>query len=118
MTNTQYLIETVTIKVQTMRERMPIALCGVNWPPVAWTTVCSVYRGLVPRSPNTTPSALRTAHWPVRALGVESCADGLIAITPPSCWSAQLRYQENTAKVRRKARRQAPTREFAFNGCL
>ena len=69
MTNRQYLTETVMIKVQTMSERMPMALSGVNWPPVACTTVCSVYNGLVPRSPNTTPKALMLAHWPARRPG-------------------------------------------------
>ena len=36
------LIEIVTIKVHTISESTPSALCGVNWPPVACTTVCSV----------------------------------------------------------------------------
>src|SRR6202035_3554146 len=59
MTNTQYLIEMVTIKVHTISESTPSALCGVNCPPVACTTVCRVYSGLVPKSPNTTPSAAK-----------------------------------------------------------
>ena len=42
ITNTQYLIEIVTIKVQTIRDKMPSALSGVKWPPAAWTTVCNV----------------------------------------------------------------------------
>src|SRR5450759_4257059 len=53
----QYLIETVRISVQTMSERMPSAAGAVNRPPMACTTVCSVYSGLVPRSPKTMPSA-------------------------------------------------------------
>src|ERR1700722_11741331 len=64
MTNRQYLIEIVTIKVQMIRDRMPSALWGVNRPPVACTTVCRVYKGLVPRSPKTTPSALNIAQRP------------------------------------------------------
>jgi hypothetical protein len=34
----------------------------VNLPPMAWTTVCSVYSGLVPRSPKTTPSEASLTH--------------------------------------------------------
>src|SRR5580658_73778 len=64
MTNTQYLIDTVMINVHTTRERMPSAESGVNLPPVACTTVCKQYRGLVPRSPKTTPNALSAAHPP------------------------------------------------------
>ena len=52
------------IKVHTISESMPSALCGVNWPPVACTTVCRVYKGLVPRSPKTTPSAPNMAQRP------------------------------------------------------
>src|ERR1700677_833461 len=62
ITNRQYLIETVMISAHTMSERMPMALAGVNRPPTACTTVCSVYSGLVPRSPNTTPRAASLAH--------------------------------------------------------
>ena len=64
MTNRQYLIDIVTIKVQTINERTPSALCAVNCPPVACTTVCKEYSGLVPRSPKTTPNALKVAHLP------------------------------------------------------
>ncbi len=67
MTNTQYLMEIVTIKVHTISESTPSALCVVNCPPVACTTVCREYRGLVPRSPKTTPSALSMAHRVGRA---------------------------------------------------
>ena len=35
ITNRQYLIEMVTIKVQNISDSTPSALCGVNWPPVA-----------------------------------------------------------------------------------
>ena len=58
-----------------MSERMPIALVGVSPPPMAWTTVCSVYSGLVPRSPKTTPSADNPTHFvgrpAVAAAGIE-----------------------------------------------
>jgi hypothetical protein len=43
---------------------MPSAESGVNLPPVACTTVCREYKGLVPRSPKTTPKALSAAHPP------------------------------------------------------
>src|SRR5258708_23622024 len=74
MTNRQYLIETVTIKVQNTSESTPSAVCGVNWPPVACTTVCRVYKGLVPKSPNTTPSAPKAAQ----DLGCAGCASLII----------------------------------------
>ncbi len=67
MTNRQYLTEMVTIKVHTISDSTPSALCAVNCPPVACTTVCREYRGLVPRSPKTTPNALNVAHRPGRA---------------------------------------------------
>src|SRR5450631_3321439 len=70
MTKAQYFTEIVTISVHTMQDRIPSALCGVNWPPVACTTVCRVYKGLVPRSPNTTPSAAKLA----KRAGCESSA--------------------------------------------
>src|SRR6266851_8906463 len=76
MTNRQYLIEIVTIKVHTISESTPSALCEVNCPPVACTTVCREYKGLVPRSPKTTPNALNVAHRPDRdgwcAAGIDS----------------------------------------------
>ena len=40
----QYLIETVMINVQNISDSTPSALCGVKCPPVACTTVCSVYK--------------------------------------------------------------------------
>jgi len=61
------LMEIVAIKVHTISESTPSALCAVNCPPVACTTVCREYRGLVPRSPKTTPSALSMAHRAGRA---------------------------------------------------
>src|ERR1700692_3083275 len=48
--------------VHTINDKIPSALCGVKCPPVACTTVCRVYSGLVPRSPNTTPSAAKLVH--------------------------------------------------------
>src|SRR5258708_25060494 len=74
MTNRQYLIETVTIKVQNTSESTPSAVCGVNWPAVACTTICRVYKGLVPKSPNTTPSAPKAAQ----DLGCAGCASLII----------------------------------------
>src|ERR1700675_115842 len=62
MTMRQYLIDTVMIRVQNTSDSTPSALCGVKCPPVACTTVCRVYKGLVPRSPNTTPSAPKAAN--------------------------------------------------------
>ncbi len=83
MTNRQYLIETVTIKVQTMSERMPMRTVRRELAAGGLHHGLQVYNGLVPRSPKTTPKALKVAHWPACALGVESRADGLIAITAP-----------------------------------
>src|SRR5258708_31528801 len=79
MTNRQYLIEIVTIKVHTISESTPSALCEVNCPPVACTTVCREYKGLVPRSPKTTPKALNVAHRPDRA---GRCAAGIDSRVP------------------------------------
>src|SRR6185312_3079510 len=72
MTNRQYLMEMVRINAHTINERMPRALCGVNCPPAACTTVCRQYKGLVPRSPKTTPSALKEAQPPGWVLGPDS----------------------------------------------
>src|ERR1700731_3439669 len=84
MTNRQYLIEIVTIRVQAISESTPSALCAVNCPPVACTTVCREYKGLVPRSPKTTPNALSIAHRPGgagwRAAGAGSRVEG-VAVT-------------------------------------
>src|ERR1700691_3436683 len=82
MTNKQYLIEIVTINVHTISESTPSALCAVKWPPVACTTVCNVYNGLVPRSPKTTPSAPNIAHRPGGAAWVDSSPGEWVAIKP------------------------------------
>src|ERR1700733_12200493 len=82
MTNRQYLIDTVMINVHTTSERMPSAESGVNLPPVACTTVCKEYRGLVPRSPKTPPKALSAAHRPGCAGWLDSRLGERSAITP------------------------------------
>src|SRR5271167_3198353 len=79
----QYLIETVMIKVQNNSDSTPSALCGEKCPPVACTTVCSVYKGLVPRSPNTTPSAPSAAHCEGRAARADSLLELLFVMAPP-----------------------------------
>ena len=69
ITNKQYLIEIVTMSVQTISDSVPSAPARVKWPSIACTTVCRVYNGLVPRSPNTTPSAASIAHRKGRPRG-------------------------------------------------
>ena len=64
ITKTQYFTEMVMISVQTISDSTPKPNSGVNDPPAACTTVCSVYSGLVPRSPNTIPKALRRTKAP------------------------------------------------------
>src|SRR5258705_13994011 len=46
----------------TMEDTTPAALRAVTSPPMACTTVYRVYSGLVPKSPNTTPSAAKPAQ--------------------------------------------------------
>src|SRR5271154_3950374 len=79
----QYLIDTVMIRVQNSSDSTPSALCGVKCPPVACTTVCSVYKGLVPRSPNTTPNAPSAAHCEGRGARADSLLELLFVLAPP-----------------------------------
>src|SRR5580692_2560583 len=83
ITMRQYLMETVMIKVQNSSDSTPSALCDEKCPPVACTTVCSVYKGLVPRSPNTTPSAPSAAHCEGRAAPADSLPELLFVMAPP-----------------------------------
>src|SRR5579859_7601726 len=59
MMNVTYLIETIIVIDQNTSEITPYTSLGVVWTawPLAVNTVCSAYSGLVPMSPNTTPSA-------------------------------------------------------------
>jgi hypothetical protein len=49
---------------------------------MAWTTVCSVYSGLVPRSPKTTPSEANPTHF-AGFLAVASAGIELLVVTDP-----------------------------------
>ncbi len=99
MTNRQYLIEMVMISVQTMSERMPSALCAVNFPPSACTTVCRVYSGLVPRSPKTMPRAVSEASGAEESApgGVEAVAE---VMQPAASGFAIARMRERRRLVR------------------
>src|SRR5271168_2462851 len=85
MTMRQYLIDTVMISVQKTSDSTPSALCGVKCPPAACTTVCRVYKGLVPRSPNTTPSAPNAAHSEGRPRRADAPLESDVVIAPPRC---------------------------------
>jgi hypothetical protein len=104
MTNRQYFSEMVMNSVQMMAERMPSAVCGVKWPPVAWTTVCKVYSGLVPRSPNTTPSAAKLAKRVGFELSMDLHSEGIQALPYP-------RFRHSAARRHIKARA-----SYSFDG--
>src|ERR1700759_5049266 len=57
--NTTYLTETMRVIAQKISDAMPntSARVGLTAPPSIPNTVCTAYSGLVPMSPNTTPSA-------------------------------------------------------------
>ena len=59
MTNARYLIETIRVIAQKTSETTPYTSPGVGrtTPPFREKTIWSAYSGLVPMSPNTTPSA-------------------------------------------------------------
>ena len=50
MTKTQYLMEIMMISAQKISESKPSMVSSVNFP-MTWLIACTVYSGLVPRSP-------------------------------------------------------------------
>ncbi len=83
MTKAQYFTDTVRTSVHRISDSTPSALSGVKRPPSDCTTVCSVYSGLVPRSPNTIPSAASLATPGVVAAAWAAGAGGLPAMPLP-----------------------------------